>query len=170
MSEQLRSLELQLQTVETSLTEAEETQKNSAGPEKGAATKLINQLTDKKKEIETALIALPNSPYTESPDENGSGNPSENSSGNENLNEQLNESGSDNQAGDNVELQQKSAAPKKRKLEDIEDGEMVVVKNKGRFMLHNNDIRFSPDLEKRAEMNGFIRDQIEADIFLLLDK
>ncbi len=61
-------------------------------------------------------------------------------------------------------------APEKKTLDQIEDGESVVVKNISRFIQHNGGDRFVPQLEKRTVMRGFVRSSIAAGILVLLDK
>lgn len=58
----------------------------------------------------------------------------------------------------------------KTDLDELESGDEVIVKNVGKFMLHDDGIRFPVGIEQRAPMSSFIRSQVKAGLFVLLGK
>jgi len=69
-----------------------------------------------------------------------------------------------------VEISKAETAKLTKEISEIEMGDRCVVKNMSYHMKTNNDVRFSPNIEVQTVMTGFIKDQVEAGLFLLLNK
>ena len=134
----------QLAEVERDLVIAEENfAAATGGPSKVKAKKVVDTLTTNKAELEEKISAL----ETETLD---------------------NKAKEDEDAAAALEL-----ANKAKEDEDaaaaLTEKSIVVIKNVGRFMLHNKGTRYPSGMETRTEYTGFVKDQIEAKIFVIIE-
>lgn len=134
----------QLAAVERDLVIAEENFASATGgPSKVKAKKVVDTLTTNKAELEEKISALETETL-------------------------------DNKAKEEEEAALELADKAKEGEEETDKDELteksiVVIKNVGRFMLHNNGTRYPSGMETRTEYTGFVKDQIEANIFVIIE-
>ena len=68
-----------------------------------------------------------------------------------------------------LETQIKSSTPAKTAKTAKTDGGRHTIKNVGRFLLHNDGVRFPPGIEVESVlMSGFVKAQIAAGLFVVM--